>query len=39
MRIGFDVIVIIFQDGPEKFVFGMRDCLDDESIVPREVEE
>ena len=33
------VLVILFQDPPQEFVFGVVDGLDDETVVSREVEE
>lgn len=39
MGIRPDVDVVVFQDGPQEFVFRVRDCLDDEAVVARKIEE
>lgn len=39
MGVGPDVLIVIFEDRSEEFVLRMRDSLDDESVVAREIEE
>jgi hypothetical protein len=39
MRIVHYVFIVIFEDPSQELVLGMRDSLDDESVVPREIEE
>lgn len=39
VRIALDVLVVLLEDRPEEFVFGMRDGLDDEPIIAGKVEE
>jgi hypothetical protein len=39
MRIVLDVCMVVLKDRPEVLVFGVMDRLDDETVVPREVEE
>ena len=34
----FHVIVVVFEDRPEEFVFCVMDRLDNEAVVAREVE-
>lgn len=34
-----NVLVVMFQDRPQEFVFGVSDGLDDEFIISTEVEE
>lgn len=39
MGVRLDMLVVVFEDGEEELVLRMSDCLDDEAIVSREVEE
>jgi len=39
MRVLHDVFVVLLQDLPQEFVFGMSNRFDDEPIISREVEE
>jgi hypothetical protein len=39
VRVVHDMLVVLLQHAPEEYVLGMVDRLDDEPVVPREVEE
>jgi hypothetical protein len=39
MRIGLDIMVIFGEDFEKKLVLIMMDGFDDETVIPREVEE
>lgn len=39
VRVGFDVLMVLFEDFAQKLVLAAMDGLDDEAVVAREVEE
>lgn len=39
MRIGLDVLDVLWEDSEEELVFCLMDCFDYESVIAREVEE
>jgi len=39
VRVVHDMLVVLLQHAPEELVLGIVNGLDDESVIPREVEE
>ena len=39
MRVSLDMLVVLWEDLSQEFVFSMMDGLDDEPVISREVEE